>query len=154
MTMFCPLRREVPGVFFCLSVSGYLFLSRFHVQTTEPPMNPLLIPSEPLTRAAKPTPDTTGQVKTKARPQALGRTSLVLTFSPSEAVALRALSESLRFPNGKSPSMALLARRGLEVYRAGLSQALRRSDGVATEHRALARLASGGAQQRTVQAVR
>lgn len=98
-------------------------------------------------RPNRPIPDTTGQVKTKAR-RAAGRTTLMLTFSPSEASAMRELCQALRFANGKLPSMALVARRSLEVYRAWTDEVLRGPAGPEGERRALTRLASFGAQKR------
>ena len=99
------------------------------------------------TRPARPTPDITGTVKTKARPQERGRSSLVLSFKPHEATALRALCGSLQFPNGKTPSMSLIARRSLEVYGAFVEAVLSRPAGRDKERSALTRLASDGAQK-------
>lgn len=98
-------------------------------------------------RAPKRIPDTTGQAKS-APTRAAGRTTLVLTFSPSEADTLRRLCESLKFANGKTPSMALVARRSLAVYRTWASEFVERPAVADAEKRALTKLASVSAQKR------
>lgn len=53
------------------------------------------------------------------------RTTVVLSLKTSDASALRALASTLTLKGGRTPSMALLARRALAVYGDQLQMARR-----------------------------
>jgi len=57
-----------------------------------------------------------GRLRTK-RIRAPNRTAVVLTFEDRDTVALRAACASLRPEDGREPSLSLVARRALGVYR-------------------------------------
>jgi hypothetical protein len=59
--------------------------------------------------------DNTGKVLTR-RPQARGRTAVMLTYAPYEAAQLRALADSIRIKGDKKPTLSTIARRALTVY--------------------------------------
>ena len=59
--------------------------------------------------------DNTGKVLSR-RIQARDRTTVLLTYSASDANALRMLAQSITLKAGKRPSLSLFARRALQVY--------------------------------------
>ena len=89
-------------------------------------------PPRPIRRS----PDTsTGKVVTR-QVKAYDRTTLVLSYTTPDANALRALVDSMHLKAGKKPSLSVLARRALEVYR----RLLARPGVLASEIEALNRL--------------
>ena len=61
--------------------------------------------------------DNTGKVMTK-RIQARDRTTVLLTYSASDANALRMLAQTIQLRGDRKPSLSLLARRAMTIYRA------------------------------------
>jgi hypothetical protein len=64
---------------------------------------------------------TTAAVLTK-RVRAYDRSTLVLSYSSADAKELRALAEAIRLKQDKRPTLSLLARRGLHLYREALKR--------------------------------
>ena len=62
------------------------------------------------------TADNSGKALTKYL-KARDKTTLVLTYTHGDVAALRALVASIHMKRGTAPSMALVARRSLQVYR-------------------------------------
>lgn len=61
-------------------------------------------------------PDTsTGAVLTR-RVKALDRTTLVLSYTPTDANSLRMLCQSIRLKGDKRPTLSVIARRALATY--------------------------------------
>ena len=50
------------------------------------------------------------------RIQARDRTTLILSYTTSDANSLRALAQSISLKADKKPSLSLLSRRALELY--------------------------------------
>ena len=59
--------------------------------------------------------DNAGKVLTR-RIQAHDRTTVLLTYSTSDANELRRLAQSITLKAGKKPSLSLFARRALQIY--------------------------------------
>lgn len=62
---------------------------------------------------------TTAAVLTK-RVRAYDRSTLVLSYSSADAQELRALAQAIRLKQDKRPTLSLLARRSLHLYREAL----------------------------------
>jgi hypothetical protein len=72
------------------------------------------------TRPIRCPPETvTASVLTK-RIRYYDRTSLALTFPAADAKSLRELAQAIRLKQDKRPTLSLLARRGLNLYREAL----------------------------------
>jgi hypothetical protein len=63
--------------------------------------------------------DNNGKVLTR-RIQSHDRTTVLLTYSTTDANELRRLAQSITLKAGKRPSLSLFARRALQVYSAYL----------------------------------
>lgn len=59
--------------------------------------------------------DNTGKLMTR-RIQARDRTTVLLTYSATDANELRMMAQSVTLKAGKKPSLSLFARRALQVY--------------------------------------
>ena len=70
-----------------------------------------MTPIAPLSNAE----DNTGKLMTK-RIQSRDRTTLILTYSTSDANALRAMTQTLRLKGDRKASLSLLARRAMARY--------------------------------------
>jgi hypothetical protein len=68
--------------------------------------------------------------------KARDKSTLVLSYTHGDAAALRALVASIHLKNGTRASMALVARRSLQLYR----ELLQRPDAMASETEALNRM--------------
>jgi hypothetical protein len=66
--------------------------------------------------------DNTDRMMTK-RIRAKDGTTLVLNYRKPEAVAMRALVQSIRIKGNKTPSLSLIARRSMQFYLARLQSA-------------------------------
>ncbi len=77
-------------------------------------------PMTPTRRPLRRSPDTaSGKVMTK-RVGAYDRTTLVLSYTASDALALRALAQSIVLKGNKKATLSLIARRALRLYRDAL----------------------------------
>ena len=84
--------------------------------------------------------DNTGRMMT-LRVKAADRTSVMLTYSTTDANAIRAFVHSIRLKGTKAPSQSLIARRSLQVYLLRLEQLRRdRPDQFAAEVAELERM--------------
>ena len=74
-------------------------------------MNSLLIPQA----SPKPLNTNAGLILTK-RVQAKDRSTVVLSYPASDAVAMRALAQSINLKGDRQPSLSLLTRRSMALY--------------------------------------
>lgn len=81
------------------------------------------------------TADNSGKALTKYL-KARDKTTLVLTYTHGDVAALRAVVASIHMKQGTAPSMALFARRSLQVYR----EFLQRPGALEAETQALNRM--------------
>ena len=65
--------------------------------------------------------DNSGKMMTR-RIQARDRTSVMLTYSTTDAFELRKMVQSIRLKGDKKPSLSLIARRSLQLYGRHLEQ--------------------------------
>lgn len=72
------------------------------------------------TRPIRCPPETTTATVLTRRVRAYDRSTLVLSYSSADAKELRALVQAIRLKQGKRPTLSLLARRGLNLYRDAL----------------------------------
>lgn len=69
-------------------------------------------------------PDNTDKILSQRLP-AHGRTTLTITYTAAQAQELRRVVQSIRIKGGKTPTMAVFARRAMALYLGRLNAAQR-----------------------------